>query len=82
MPANYAKESNVSDPVNHPEHYQQDGIETIDYIRAVLGRDAFVAYCAGNVIKYVSRPKKGKYAQDLRKAAWYANRAAEELDKP
>ena len=71
----------MSDPVNHPEHYQQEGIETIDYIRAALGLEGFVAYCAGNALKYVSRPKKGKYAQDLRKAAWYCNRAADELDK-
>ena len=71
----------VSDPVNHPEHYQQEGIETIDYIRAALGLEGFVAYCAGNVLKYASRPKKGKYAQDLRKAAWYCNRAADELER-
>jgi hypothetical protein len=71
----------VSDPVNHPEHYQQDGIETIDYIRAVLGSEGFVAYCVGNILKYASRPKKGKYAQDLRKAAWYCNRAADELER-
>lgn len=77
----------MSDPVNHPEHYQQPGIETIDYITAVLSHEFFkqapgsVAYEVGNVLKYVSRPGKGKYAQDLRKAAWYCNRAADELER-
>jgi hypothetical protein len=47
----------------------------------VLGSEGFVAYCVGNVLKYASRPKKGKYAQDLRKAAWYCNRAADELER-
>lgn len=70
------------DPVARPRHYCQGGIETIDYIRAKMTLDEFVAYCRGNVIKYVSRSGlKGDAAEDLAKAAWYANRAAEELRK-
>ena len=71
------------DAVNHPEHYQSEsGIECIDAIRASLGLDGFVAYCRGNAIKYAWRSgKKANHAEDLRKAAWYLEKAASELDK-
>ncbi|MGL4893350.1 MAG: DUF3310 domain-containing protein [Shewanella sp.] len=66
------------DMVNHPPHYQSDnGIECIDAIRAALGRDGFIAYAKGNVIKYLWREKADKL-EDMRKAAWYLNRAIEE----
>jgi hypothetical protein len=71
------------DNVNHPEHYQSDnGIECIDAIRAALGHDGFIAYCRGNTIKYNWRSdSKGKHAEDLKKGAWYSNKAAAELEK-
>lgn len=71
------------DMVNKPPHYQTDnGIECIDAIRAALGLDGFIAYCRGNAIKYGWRAgKKDEAAQDLRKAAWYLERAAQELGK-
>ena len=66
------------DMVNHPPHYQSDnGIECIDAIRAALGRDGFIAYCIGNSMKYQWREKADKL-EDMRKAAWYLNRAIEE----
>ncbi len=71
-----------TDMVNHPPHYQSDGIECIDAIRASLGLEGFVAYCRGNAIEYSWRAgKKDETAQDLKKAAWYLNRAADELIK-
>ncbi len=71
-----------SDPVSRPSHYQSDdGIECIDAIRAALGLEGFVAHCRGTAIKYAWRSgKKQKHAEDLRKAAWYLTRAAEELE--
>lgn len=67
------------DNVNHPEHYQSDnGIECIDAIRAALGKEGFIAYCRGNVIKYEWRIKSNP-AEDQGKAAWYANKAREAL---
>ena len=69
------------DMVNHPPHYQSDnGIECIDAIRAALGRDGFIAYCIGNSMKYQWREKADKL-EDMRKAAWYLNRAIEEKSK-
>lgn len=67
------------DMVNHPPHYQSDsGVECIDAIRAALGRDGFVSYCTGNAIKYLWRDKTDR-VEDLRKAAWYLNRAIQEV---
>ena len=74
-------EPNKPDMVNHPPHYQSDnGIECIDAIRAALGREGFIAYCRGNAMKYVWREKVNA-AEDLRKAAWYLERAASELEQ-
>ena len=71
------------DNVNHPEHYQSDnGIECIDAIRAALGHEGFIAYCRGNAIKYNWRSgSKSSHAEDLKKGAWYSNRAAIEIEK-
>lgn len=73
----------MSDNVNHPDHYQSDNnVECIDAIRAALGLEGFVAHCRGTAIKYAWRSgKKANHAEDLRKGAWYLNRAAEELTK-
>jgi len=51
-------------------------------MRAALGLHGFVDHCRACAIKYSWRAGiKGPAAQDLRKAAWYLNRAADELDK-
>lgn len=72
----------MPDPINHPSHYQGDGIECIDAIRAALGLNGFVAHCRACAIKYAWRTGKKDDAQrELRKAAWYLNRAADELEK-
>ena len=66
------------DMVNHPPHYNQGGIETIDGIEAALGAEGFIAYCRGNAMKYLWRAAhKGAEAEDLRKAEWCCRKAAE-----
>lgn len=63
------------DEVNHPAHYTDGGIETIDFIQAKLSPEEFRGYCRGNAMKYLSRAgKKGDAATDLAKANWYLNR--------
>lgn len=62
----------MSDMVNHPEHYTDGGIETIDFIEAKK-----LPYHLGNAVKYVSRAGKKnpeKTIEDLQKAIWYINR--------
>jgi hypothetical protein len=65
-----------SDPVNHPRHYNEGGIEVIDAIEAWR-----LGFHLGNVVKYVARANyKGKPLEDLKKAQWYLNRAIEKLE--
>ena len=59
------------DPVRHPAHYQEGGIETIEFIKAKLSPEEFRGYIKGNVLKYLSREKSKGGDEDLRKAAWY-----------
>lgn len=71
------------DPVNHPSHYTQGGIECIDAIEAALGREGFIAFLRGQVIKYQWRlGHKDAPAQDNAKASWYAARLQKVLDEP
>lgn len=58
------------DPIK-PSHYNVGGIETIDYIRAKLGKAGYEGYCLGNILKYVSRADHKDGVQDLKKAAKY-----------
>lgn len=68
----------MADMVNHPPHYTDGGIETIDYLEAKLGPDGFRSYCIGCAMKYLSRAgKKGDLMEDLMKARWYINRLIE-----
>ena len=65
------------DPVNHPSHYTDGGIETIDFIEAKR-----LPYHLGNAVKYISRAgKKDDEIQDLKKAVWYINRYIELREK-
>ena len=64
-----------NDPVNHPSHYQGNGVECIDCIEsAVSGLDGFHGFCAGNAIKYIFRFSHKNGVEDLRKAEWYIDR--------
>ena len=72
-------ETQTSDNVNHPPHYNQGGIECIEAIKAALG-DGFVAYLRGNVIKYLWRCEHKGGIEDLRKAAFYLDRAIKEME--
>ena len=68
------------DGVDHPVHYNQHpaGIECIDVIE-------HMPHNVGAAIKYLWRAglKGGdvEAARDLRKAAWYAEREAERIEK-
>ena len=59
------------DNVFHPEHYAEKEIEVIDYIRDTLTPEQYTGYCAGNVVKYISRYRKKGGVEDLEKARVY-----------
>ncbi len=68
--------STENDLVNHPSHYCDGGIETIDFIKAKLTENEFVGFCKGNAMKYISRAGKknpDKIKEDLSKAVFYLN---------
>jgi hypothetical protein len=70
----------VEDVVNHPSHYKDrvPGIECISVTE-------FFPFCEGNAIKYIWRAGlkggKNKQIEDLRKAAWYIERAISKLEE-
>lgn len=72
----------MTDNVNHPPHYTQGAVECIDAIESALGREGAINYCRGAVLKYAWRCKDKGGAEDMRKAAWYANKAAELMTPP
>lgn len=64
-----------NDPVNHPSHYTQGGIECIDAIGAAVGGlSGMDAVLTSQIIKYIWRWKHKNGVEDLRKAGWYLDR--------
>ena len=70
------------DNIKSPNRYKLNGlkIESIDVIKAVLGRDGFSAFCHGNVLKYLIRARKKNGAEDLKKAKAYLEWMIENLE--
>ena len=71
------KLSAKSDMVNHPPHYNKQGIECIDAISAALG-DGMEYYLQGNIMKYLWRYRYKNGVEDLKKAKWYLDKMIEE----
>lgn len=69
------------DPVNHPSHYTDGGIECIDAIKASMSTEAFLGFLKGNVQKYMWRyEKKVAPVEDLKKAQWYLSKLIDEQE--
>ena len=77
---NYIKKER-QEKVNHPGHYNQSGIETIEAIKSATGNAGFEGYCVGNIVKYVSRYKYKNGLEDLKKALWHIERLITEVEK-
>ena len=75
------QETLFSDPVDHPNHYTQGNIETIDYMESCLTPEEFCGGCKMNVLKYVSRERHKNGLEDLKKARWYLDRLISFLEK-
>ena len=73
----------MNDNVNHPNHYNQGGIECIDAIKAaIVGKTGIEAFCVGNTIKYLWRYEEKNGVEDVNKAKWYIERLIKELEEP
>lgn len=70
-----------ADVVNHPSHYTQGSIETIDYMESCLTEDEIRGGFKMNVLKYVSRERYKNGLEDLKKARWYLDRLITYLEK-
>ena len=70
------------DNVNSPKHYMigDIGIESIEIIKKVLGSEGFVAFCLGNILKYLIRAEKKNGKEDYKKAAKYLEWVIENYD--
>ena len=64
------------DMVNHPEHYTNSSVETIDMIESITA-EGFHYYLEGNILKYLARYRHKNGIQDLQKAQWYLNKLIE-----
>lgn len=75
-----AIEESKNDMVNNPPHYNQGGIETIDYMKAYASKEEYQGHLRLTAIKYLSRSgKKYNRAEDLKKGAWYLNKLIEDV---
>jgi Protein of unknwon function (DUF3310) len=68
--------------VNKAPHYNQGDIECIDAIETALGRDGFIAWLRGTIIKYQWRLlEKEVPVADAKKAQYYQARLIATLEK-
>lgn len=59
------------DPVNHPSHYTNGGMECIDEMILIFGETTVANFCICNVWKYRKRALYKNGEEDLKKADWY-----------
>ena len=68
--------------VNHPRHYNNNSLETIEVIKGSLSKEEYSGFLKGNILKYVSRADfKGKPVEDFKKAKWYLDELIESKTK-
>lgn len=73
--------SEEHNPVEHPNHYCQGGIECIKAIEASMPPEGFQDYCKGNVMKYIWRWREKNGLEDLKKAQVYLGWMIESKEK-
>ena len=79
MPSEIKLEDVVDTKVDHPTHYTQNSMETIDVIENSMPRVHFCGYLRGNILKYMLRYEYKGGTEDLKKARWYLNRLIQTL---
>ena len=65
------------DIVNHPNHYTNRGIECIDEMIHVFGKQAVMDFCLCNVWKYRYRALAKNGQEDIAKSDWYMKKYLE-----
>lgn len=67
--------------VEHPDHYNQNGLETLDVIKGTMSGEQFEGFLVGNILKYTSRYKFKNGAEDLKKARFYLDKLIAEQEE-
>ena len=62
---------NKIDNINNAKHYQICGFNSIKIIEKILGKEGFMAFCLGNILKYLIRAEKKNKLEDYKKASKY-----------
>jgi hypothetical protein len=71
-----------ADMVNHPPHYTQGGMETIDIMEAKSTPEEFKGHLKLTALKYITRAgHKESELQDAKKTQWYVNRWVKTIEK-
>lgn len=69
--------------VNHPKHYNREGgMECIDEMILVFGKEAVQNFCLCNAWKYRYRAADKNGEEDLKKSDWYLNKYKELKEAP
>ena len=64
----------------NPDHYKsQCSIECIEAMEMAFGNESVLNFCLCNAFKYLWRHENKGGIEDLKKAAWYIDRARTEL---
>ncbi len=76
-------EFSEEDKIKSPNHYKLEGLncETIDVVKARLGKEGFKAFCTGNIIKYILRAEKKNGLEDYKKSRQYLDWLIEECER-
>lgn len=75
---------NKKDMVNRPNHYTNRGIECIDEMIHVFGKQVVMDFCLCNVWKYRYRALAKNGQEDIEKSDWYMEKyleLKEDIDK-
>lgn len=65
------------DMVNHPSHYTQGGMECIDEMVLIFGKEAVKHFCVCNAWKYRKRAMFKNGQEDIDKSDWYIKKYKE-----
>ena len=61
----------TDDSINHPDHYCHGGMECIDEMELIFGREAVMHFCLLNAWKYRKRALFKNGEEDIAKSDWY-----------
>ena len=75
------EEEPTVDMVNHPSHYTQGGMECIDEMILIFGKQAVANFCVCNAWKYRKRAMFKNGQEDIDKSDWYINKFKELQDE-